>query len=103
MPGDMFAAIQNNSATSCLSENNEFTKLSADWQSWWPDDGLQAWLDESGNLIDGVLPRSIWPLRIRGQMIGTCCGLIDLTIDSGRNCSKSDVNVVLTLRLQVQP
>ena len=59
-------------------------KPSADWKSWWPDDGRQEWLDESGEPVAGVLPKSIWPLKIRGQQIGTCLNLAELTVDSGR-------------------
>ena len=75
--------MQPNVATSWLVGSNQSTNISGDWKAWWPDDGLQEWLDESGEPIAGVLPRSTWPLRIRGQEVGVCSNLVDLTVDSG--------------------
>jgi hypothetical protein len=52
---------------------------------WWPDTGLQEWLNYSQDPVPGILPRSIWPVKIKGQEIGTLPGLVDLAIDSGPN------------------
>jgi len=84
VPGDVFTASQSTPASSSPKEKKESTKLSADWKDWWPDDGLKEWLDESGDPIAGLVPSSVWPLRIRGQKIGTCANLVDLAIDSGK-------------------
>ncbi|KAE8446856.1 hypothetical protein EG329_011487 [Mollisiaceae sp. DMI_Dod_QoI] len=64
------------SSSSCESQNT-------DWINWWPDDGLQEWLNHGRDPVPGILPRSIWPIKIRGQKIGTCSGLVDVAIDSG--------------------
>ena len=54
-----------------------------DWINWWSDDGLQEWLNYAQDSVHGILPRSIWPVKTKGQMIGTCNSLVDLAIDSG--------------------
>jgi hypothetical protein len=54
-----------------------------EWMQWWPDDGLRDWLDHAGDPIAGVLPRSVWPVKIRGQEVGSCLGVVDLAVDSG--------------------
>ncbi|EDN97954.1 hypothetical protein SS1G_12810 [Sclerotinia sclerotiorum 1980 UF-70] len=52
------------------------------WLDWWPDEGLQAWLDLIRHPVPGILPGSMWPVRIKGQRIGTCSNIVDLAIDS---------------------
>jgi len=36
--------------------------------AWWPDDGLQEWLNHAGEPVGGILPRSVWPVKIRGKL-----------------------------------
>ncbi len=87
VPSDIFLASQNGSSSifgSSLTQTSTVGDLqNAEWVAWWPDDGLQQWLDHTRDPINSVLPHSVWPVKIRGQMIGTCNGLIDLTINSG--------------------
>jgi hypothetical protein len=64
------------SGTNCQNQNLE-------WMNWWPDDGLQGWLSHSQDPVPGSVPRSVWPVKIRGQEIGTLSDLVDLAIDSG--------------------
>ncbi|KAL3417821.1 F-box domain-containing protein [Phlyctema vagabunda] len=53
------------------------------WVAWWPDPSVQQWLHDMHNPVSGLVPRSLWPLKVRGQQIGTCPGLVDLAIHSG--------------------
>lgn len=88
VPGDVFAANQGSqtmfrgswlkSGSSCVAKNLE-------WMNWWTDDGLQEWVNHSQDPVPGILPRSVWPVKVRGQEIGTLTGLVDLAIDSGPN------------------
>jgi hypothetical protein len=55
-----------------------------DWLEWWPDEGLQEWLSLVRDPVAGVLPGNMWPIRIRGQKIGTGSGVVDLAIDSSQ-------------------
>jgi hypothetical protein len=65
--------------SSSITESNK-----TDWQVWWPsDDGLQDWRNHTVDPVTDILPKSVWPVKIRGQELGTCSGLVDLTIDSG--------------------
>lgn len=52
---------------------------------WWPDEGSQYWPCDSEIAVSGYYPRLDWPLKIRGQEIGRCSGLVDIAIDSGPN------------------
>lgn len=54
-----------------------------DWMAWWSDGSLLEWVNHTQDPVPGVLPRGVWPLKIKGQMIGTCASVVDLTIDSG--------------------
>ncbi len=90
VPSDIFAVSQHKQASSTAAtwlnpSSSHKAELEQDeWMDWWPDDGLQQWLGQSQNPAAGaVLPRSLWPVKIQGQMIGTCKGLVDLVIDSG--------------------
>lgn len=93
VPTDIFRASQLPKASSTtatwlnasLPRDTVAAKPEDEWMNWWPSDGLQQWLS-SGSLPDpapGFLPKSVWPVKIRGQRIGTCKGLVDLAIDSG--------------------
>ena len=87
VPGDVFATNQGGqsplSASSYLRSKSGQDSQASEWIDWWPDDGLQEWLNNSRDPVAGILPRSVWPVKVRGQQIGTCSGLVDLTIDSG--------------------
>ncbi|TAQ83945.1 hypothetical protein B7494_g7730 [Chlorociboria aeruginascens] len=87
VPGDVFTSHQgplvsplNGSfwirGESCRETNH------IDWISWWPDHGLQEWLRRTQDPVPGIMPRSIWPVRVCGQEIGTCEGVVDLAVDS---------------------
>ncbi|KAH6671091.1 hypothetical protein B0J14DRAFT_669970 [Halenospora varia] len=91
VPGDIFAADQklNNlsggpawSSTSAGSDHHN-----SEWLDWWPDDGLKEWLKQHKpeDPISGIHPRNFWPVKIRGQEIGKCAGVVDLAVDSGPN------------------
>lgn len=88
VPNDIFTANQNTQPSSSpppwFSPNSSREAQNLDWIKWWPEDGLlQEWLNHVQDPVPGILPRSIWPVKIRGQKIGTCTGLVDLVIDSG--------------------
>lgn len=89
VPRDVFATNQGSqsplSTSSFLRSKSGQESGSSEWINWWPDDGLQEWLNYARDPIAGILPRSVWPVKIRGQQIGTCSGVVDLTIDSGSN------------------
>ena len=86
VPGDVFAANQSSQTMVrgpwLKSSSSYFTK-NLEWMNWWPDDGLQEWINHSQDPVQGVLPRSVWPVKIKGQEIGALQGLVDLAIDSG--------------------
>lgn len=85
VPADIFAASQASAAvvgSSWLRASSREQQRNIEWMSWWPDDGLQEWLNHAGDPVAGVLPTSIWPVKIRGQEIGACEGITDLAIDS---------------------
>jgi hypothetical protein len=52
---------------------------------WWPDQGLHEWLNNVQDSIPGALPRTIWPVKIRGKEIGTCRGIVDLIVHTGQS------------------
>ncbi|CZR51121.1 uncharacterized protein PAC_00996 [Phialocephala subalpina] len=87
VPKDVFTANQGtqpgSSTPAWFSSTSSREAQNTDWIKWWPDDGLQEWLNHVQDPVPGILPRSIWPVKIRGQKIGTCTGLVDLAIDSG--------------------
>ena len=87
VPSDVFATNQGGqsplSASSYLRSKSGQESQASEWIDWWPDDGLQAWLNHSRDPVAGILPRSVWPVKVRGQQVGICSGLVDLTIDSG--------------------
>ncbi|CAG8980297.1 hypothetical protein HYALB_00008918 [Hymenoscyphus albidus] len=83
VPSDMFTAEQNRSATLWPCDESSKDAQNWEWLDWWPEHGEQEWLTESEDPTPSVHPRSTWPVKIRGQQIGTCKGVIDLAIDSG--------------------
>lgn len=88
VPGDIFSTSQNEPSifVGPMMQPGASTKdAKTDWMSWWPDDGLQEWLKIAQNPSPDVFPRSVWPVKIKGQEIGTCSSISDLTIDSGPN------------------
>ncbi|OBT70039.1 hypothetical protein VE03_00467 [Pseudogymnoascus sp. 23342-1-I1] len=67
---------------------NSFTGISretargnADWMPWWGNDGDR--LLEWPNFGYGSRTNMMWPLRVRGQQVGQCAGLVDLAIHTG--------------------
>jgi hypothetical protein len=54
-----------------------------EWLEWWPDDGMQEFLNRNQDPIPGIHPRSVWPVKIKGQEIDKCQGVVDLAVDSG--------------------
>ncbi|KAJ8069699.1 hypothetical protein OCU04_000124 [Sclerotinia nivalis] len=86
VPGDVFHAAQSspNILESSVVHKRSISKNSKNmqWLDWWPDEGLQAWLDLIRHPVPGILPGNMWPVRIKGQRIGTCSGIVDLAIDS---------------------
>jgi hypothetical protein len=89
VPGDVCAANNQSSQTmvkgSWVKSGASSQNTNLEWMNWWPEDGLQEWLNHSQNPVPGVLPRSVWPVKIKGQEIGKLPGLVDLAIDSGPN------------------
>jgi hypothetical protein len=88
IPIDIFMAteaIQPASASTWNRQNSKHNSQNTEWINWWPDDDRREWLGRMTTTVPGVLPRRVWPVRVRGQKIGTCRGLTDLAIDSGPN------------------
>lgn len=85
VPHDIFLDSQNGSAsllgTTFTKLTSTQSSLEAQWAPWWPD-GLQEWFDHAPNPGAGTYPRSVWPVKIRGQQVGTCKGLVDVAIAS---------------------
>jgi hypothetical protein len=86
VPSDIFASSQ--TELSSLVGSRNLPNVDKDtpntsWMAWWPDDDLQKWLNSLQNPVPGVPPRSAWPVKIKGQCIGTCNDIADLTINSG--------------------
>ncbi|KAL2072730.1 hypothetical protein VTL71DRAFT_12073 [Oculimacula yallundae] len=89
VPTDVFEASQTKQASSAASWLNTAShndaKSNEEWMNWWPEDGLQQYLGMNPDPVPSLLARSAWPVKIRGQKIGTCKGLVDLVVDSGPN------------------
>ncbi|KAK2628301.1 hypothetical protein QTJ16_002947 [Diplocarpon rosae] len=87
VPRDIFAASQTKPASSTTAawlnaSASRGEAVEGEWQKWWPNDGLQQWLSTTHDPAAGILPRGVWPVRIRGRKIGTCQGLVDLAVDA---------------------
>ncbi|OWP04962.1 hypothetical protein B2J93_7263 [Marssonina coronariae] len=87
VPSDIFTASQTKPASSTTAawlnaSSYRGEAVEEEWKKWWPDDGLQQWLSNTHEPVPGVLPRSVWPVKIRGKKIGTCKGLVDLAVDA---------------------
>ena len=89
VPGDVFAAnrglpfVLGGSYLQAWSQGEEHDNRNANWVDWWPDQSLHEWLSNVQDSIPGALPRTIWPVKIRGQEIGTCPALVDIAVQSG--------------------
>lgn len=87
VPPDVFQANQGPQTLvggSWLRSSSVTESAKTEWMKWWPsDDGLQDWRSYTSEEVADILPKSVWPVKIRGQEIGTCSGLVDLTVDSG--------------------
>ncbi|KAF7938324.1 hypothetical protein BELL_0283g00080 [Botrytis elliptica] len=83
VPGDVFHSSQNVLESSVTHKRNTpKNSKNMQWLDWWPDEGLQEWLNLIRHPVPGILAGNMWPVRIRGQRIGTCSGIVDLAIDS---------------------
>lgn len=86
VPGDVFHAAQSsqNVLESSVTHKRNIPKNSKNmqWLDWWPDEGLQEWLNLIRHPVPGILTGNMWPVRIKGQRIGTCSGIVDLAINS---------------------
>jgi len=89
VPNDIFAAEQTPHQSRNLSGGPTWPKTpgrtckNMEWLDWWPGDGMQEFLDRNQDPIPGIHPHSVWPVKIKGQEIGKCQGVVDLAIDSG--------------------
>ncbi|PBP25851.1 F-box domain-containing protein [Diplocarpon rosae] len=87
VPRDIFTASQTKPASSTTAawlhaSASRGEAAEEEWKKWWPNDGLQQWLSTPYDPAAGMLPRSVWPVKIRGKKIGTCKGLVDLAVDA---------------------
>ncbi|KAM0165255.1 hypothetical protein ACHAQE_002418 [Botrytis cinerea] len=86
VPADVFHAAQSSQnvlESSVLHKRNTpKNSKNMQWLDWWPDEELQEWLNLIRHPVPGILPGNMWPLRVRGQRIGACSGIVDLAIDS---------------------
>ncbi|TVY36733.1 hypothetical protein LOCC1_G006417 [Lachnellula occidentalis] len=85
VPGDIFAAdqVRNLSGGPAWSVSPATTPKHMEWLQWWPDDGTQEFFNRNQDPVADFHPRSAWPVKIRGQEIGRCQGIVDLAVDSG--------------------
>ncbi|TVY15076.1 hypothetical protein LARI1_G006132 [Lachnellula arida] len=85
VPADIFAAdqIRNLSGGPSWSVGPETSPKHMEWLQWWADDGTQEFLHRNQDPVAGFHPRSSWPVKIKGQEIGRCQGIVDLAVDSG--------------------
>ena len=89
VPGDVFAAnkglpfVLGGSYVQAWSQGVGSDNRNANWVDWWPDQSQHEWLSNVQDSIPGALPRTIWPVKIRGQEIGTCPILVDIAVQSG--------------------
>lgn len=82
VPSDIFATDQTrNLPSGPVGSEKELKHM--DWLEWWPKDGMREFLNREEDPIPGLHPRSPWPVRIKGQEIDRCQGIVDLAIDSG--------------------
>jgi len=56
-----------------------------EWAEWWPESSLQSQLRalEASSIVDPLHTSAVYPLEVRGQVIATCPGLLNVAIDSG--------------------
>lgn len=90
VPGDVFAAnkgfhfVLGDPHLQTWSQRCPHNNRSPDWVEWWPDQGLNEWLDYNNSPVHGLVPRRpVWPVKIRGQEVGVCSALVDLAVHSG--------------------
>ncbi|TVY75732.1 hypothetical protein LSUE1_G005212 [Lachnellula suecica] len=85
VPGDIFGADQgrNRSGGPSWPSSPPNEPKNMDWLDWWPYDGMQEFLNQNQDPAPGIHSRSVWPVKIQGQEIGRCQGVVDLAIDSG--------------------
>ncbi|KAI9640789.1 hypothetical protein NHQ30_010629 [Ciborinia camelliae] len=88
VPGDVFHAAQSSQnlleSSVRQRQSNSRNPKNMQWLDWWPDEELQQWLNLTRHPVPGILPGNMWPIRIKGQKIGTCSGIVDLAIDSSQ-------------------
>ncbi|TVY33751.1 hypothetical protein LSUB1_G006574 [Lachnellula subtilissima] len=85
VPGDIFAAdqVRNLSGGPSWSVSPATMSKHMEWLQWWADDGTQEFLNRNQDPVADIHPRSAWPVKIKGQEIGRCQGIVDLAVDSG--------------------
>jgi hypothetical protein len=91
VPPDMFSdmsrtgADTNANAEAASGRIESFVYPVSDWANWWPEPNLQSQLHslETGDLFDPFRTSSVYPLEIRGQVVATCAGVVNIAIDSG--------------------
>jgi hypothetical protein len=86
VPHDVFVAQQGShimSRGSWLESDAKSQARNLEWVNWWSEDSLQGWFGSSQVSAPGILPKSVWPAKVRGQEIGKISSLTDLAIDSG--------------------
>jgi hypothetical protein len=89
VPGDVFAAnkglpfVLGGSYIQAWSQGAGSDNRTGNWVDWWPDQSLHQWLSNVQDSIPEALPRTVWPVKIRGQEIGTCLALVDIAVQSG--------------------
>ncbi|KAF4626135.1 hypothetical protein G7Y89_g12026 [Cudoniella acicularis] len=88
VPCDIFTADQGRNLSGgpvWHSASSNAKSQNTEWLDWRPDDALKEWLKQhnTGDPLPGIHPRSVWPVKIRGQEIGKCKGVVDLAVDSG--------------------
>ncbi|RDW64204.1 hypothetical protein BP5796_10706 [Coleophoma crateriformis] len=87
VPGDIFNASSRSqftrSGTAWLRPSLDQNSANIDWVPWWRNQTMQNCPGGEPDSALGSQLKGTWPTEVRGQQIGSCKGLVDLSIDSG--------------------
>lgn len=90
VPVDVFKADSSQRSMTSSSPTRSSASQEArnlEWARWWPDDGVEEWATLVQDQIPGLLPKTVWPIKIRGQRIGSTTSIVDLAVDAGADFS----------------
>jgi len=87
VPRDIFTdsmADQSVSSISFTGQSTGYAGGNSEWMKWWDSDEPKDWLDRAQSPgPSGAIRRGLWPVKVRGQEIGRCHGVVDVAIEAG--------------------